>query len=489
VEHTVSATNDCYTSLCHNNTDIGAIHTNGDDPPGCGVCHESDVPLTRSCGTCHPNLDTFHEHVHANASGTTSTVDPTIGPKSAACTKCHGTDIPTVHEALGCFCHTSAPYLRAEMGPLLAAGKSECVDCHKDNYAPHGFAGTASGHSTTTFGKKGVYTAFNGLGGNPLLLDTQENTVTTTWAFPAVNVFWSLNDTSAPSSAIKGLTKDSVVTCQDCHTGLESAMGPHGANEGEFGIDPNYPGAYKYAVLGARKGQTEDTSTSGIKFRTSMSDAPGYTGPSVSASTGMDPTRNVGNDPTEIADGTKGDHAVICAKCHDLYNAGTGTDGWSNAYGDVSPGVESIHGMHAGGLTVDTPARLLARGGNQGRTDGRSDCINCHVAIPHGWSRPRLLVNGYTGEYPTGGTETTPAAFVDSVADPFPYWQGRGQQMSPGVSPGNGPLAATEQHTLNSAGVPIWDEQMCISCSGGLNSGELEHGNREPQLSNPAKLK
>jgi len=382
-----------------------------------------------------------------------------------------------VIEHNGCSCHA---YFEAR-------NKTACEGCHNGAHAAHTFdsANSASGHSTTTYGKKGVYTKFDGSQG-VLLKDTQENTVTTDWPFPEVNVFWAANAKTtgeAPSAAIVGLTKDSVVTCQDCHTGL-SAAGPHGAAQ-NWGIDPNYPGPYKYAVLGARKGVTEATSTSGIKFRTSMSDAPGYTGPTAAASTGLDPTRNGGNDPTELADGTKGEHAVICAKCHDLFNEGTGMDGWSN--GMDNP--ESIHGMHAGGTTVETAARLLTRGGNQGRTDGRSDCVNCHIAIPHGWKRPRLMVNGFTGLYPTGGTETTPAAYVQSVADPFPYWQGRGQVMADGNSPGNGPISATENHTLTPEGVPYWDEQMCIACSGEPNLNELEHGNREPQLSNPAKIK
>jgi len=479
--HLVSGS--CFTSTCHG-TDVTRMHTidfrgTGALPPGCAACHGAGKTPSTECGSCHEDLLAPHNDVAAHAR-----VQPLLATNSTACVACHGSVIMQVlpvdatsgfTEHKGCSCHAYAE----------ARAKTSCEGCHTGAHAAHSFDLSASGHSTPNYGKKGVYTKFDGTQG-VLLKDTFENTVTTTWGFPEVNVFWSANDTSAPSSAIKGLTKDSIVTCQDCHTGL-SAAGPHGAAQ-NWGIDPNYPGAYKYAVLGARKGNTEDTSTSGIKFRTSMSDAPGYTGPTADATTGLLPSRNVGNDPREIADGTKGEHAVICAKCHDLFNEGTGCDGWSNAYGDVDPGVESIHGMHAGGLSTETSAtRLAQRGGNQGRTDGRSDCVNCHVAIPHGWSRPRLLVNGYTGSYPTSTT-----AFVgelESVADPFPYWQGRGQQMAPGVSPGNGPLAATEEHTLNSQGVPIWDEQMCISCSGGLNEGELEHGNREPQISNPAKLK
>ena len=135
-----------------------------------------------------------------------------------------------------------------------------------------------------------------------------------------------------------GLTKDSVVTCEDCHTGLNLA-GPH--PNSNMDIDPNYPGRYKYAVLGARKGTTEDTSTSGIKYFTLETDEPGRmltVGGAVYGPLPLDQTyRNRGNFPALLADGTKGEHAVICAKCHDLFNEGTGCDGWSNAYSEERP--------------------------------------------------------------------------------------------------------------------------------------------------------
>src|SRR5450756_820639 len=105
----------------------------------------------------------IHSFVHQSATGT----------KSSACTACHGsTDLPTVHDALGCFCHTSALgfSMAGEMGPLLAAGTAECVDCHKGPYSGHGFAPSASGHSTTTYGKKGAYEIFDGSEGVTLKL-------------------------------------------------------------------------------------------------------------------------------------------------------------------------------------------------------------------------------------------------------------------------------------------------------------------------------
>ncbi|MCX8006827.1 MAG: NapC/NirT family cytochrome c, partial [Coriobacteriia bacterium] len=80
-----------------------------------------------------------------------------------------------------------------------------------------------------------------------------------------------------------------------------------------------------------------------------------------------------------------GTPAVICAKCHDL-NGPTGS--WSN----------SVHQNH------------------QGSSRGR--CAYCHIKIPHGWKRPRLLVDvdsdgiysgSTSGVTAIAATSTTPA--------------------------------------------------------------------------------
>ena len=174
--HTVSGAA-CY-NPCHQ-TDVSIIHTTGDDPPGCVVCHDGNpAHLTLVCDTCHTNIGTVHNFVHVDASGTLST----------ACTTCHGTDLPTAHNGvftgqpnLGCFCHIGVPsWLRAEMAPLLAAGTAECVDCHKGPYAAHSFGMNASGHNTDTYDKTNntfsfPLTRFDGSQG-VVLRDTEENT-------------------------------------------------------------------------------------------------------------------------------------------------------------------------------------------------------------------------------------------------------------------------------------------------------------------------
>ena len=53
---------------------------------------------------------------------------------------------------------------------------------------------------------------------------------------------------------------------------------------------------------------------------------------------------------------------LICAKCHDLMDS---SENWSN----------NVHDEHEG----------------RGTGDGGGVCTDCHVGVPHGWSRPRLL--------------------------------------------------------------------------------------------------
>jgi hypothetical protein len=358
-----------------------------------------------------------------------------------------------------------------------------------------------------------------------VLKDTLENTVTTEWDFPQSNVFWASNDASAPPTAIKGLNEDSVVTCFDCHSGdVNWFTGPHGASA-RWAIDANYPYPFKYAILGGGAGANSATNYSlNVKAEGSSQTTGAATPATVSAGvpasasgikariaanlgTVASPIRstnatdlmvtNYQNYPDYqgaqyIADATSGQYAVICAKCHDLYNpvpiTTTQTD---NAWGNAGPdSYEGLHGAHAGGTS---------RNGNDvGRIDGRSDCASCHVAVPHGWRQPRLLVNGFTGNYYIGGGWSggvlNPGTPTPSVADPYPYYQGRGMAFStgfstianPATSPGNGPNDAADDHSANAFGKPVWEEAACISCSGAVTGTELEH---KGLTTEPAKIK
>ncbi len=474
--HTITGT--CAGATCHG-PDVSRMHQidfrgTGDPPPGCyGACHGPGITPSTNCSNCHADTVTPHDSAAAHAA-----FQLTVGGEtSTACVACHGTNLMALLEVtgehVGCSCHAYAD----------VRGATECVSCHEGAHAAHGFDNGPLGHNTTTYPNSGALSKYDGSQG-VVLKDTEEDTITTNWSLPQRNVFWGASDPEAPATAIKGLNWTSVITCQDCHTGL-NASGPHGAAQ-HWGIDPNYPGPYKYAVLGASKKSTAATSTSGIKLLTDMGGT-------------LDLDAPVAEDATigvpGIQDGTSGPYAVICAKCHDLFNPPPGygvnstttvDNGWSNAGPDA---YEGLHGAHAGGT---------ARNSNDsGRWDGRSDCVACHIGVPHGWKRPRLLVNAYTGPYPLGGSWNGTAwvgyTAAQSVADPAPYNVFRGviipeQPLAGGGfnKAGNGPNDAKDDHSLNAFGLPVWDEAACVSCAGGRFPYGLEHNGI---TSEPAKIK
>jgi hypothetical protein len=577
----------CTTSGCHD-TDVASIHrgecapchTVGGHAPSnnCVDCHGADGPhdehvvitstSSPACTASGCHGATAFTSAHANCAtchaSTNAAVKAAIAASATHCEDCHkagGLVVPP-HDAAahaigggacfgntGCHAYTDAAAFHAgtpsgcgachtgETADTVAltvgwAARCALAGCHPDLDATHdevfGYFSAASASSHAA----GVKERFDGSEG-VLLKDTEENTVTTQWDFPEVNVFWAANDPQAPASAIKGLTKDSVVTCFDCHSGnVNWLAGPHGATA-RWAIDANYPYPFKYAIVGGGAGANSATdyslnvkaagssqttgaatpatttagipaSASGIKARIAANLGTVAT-PTISTLPANLMITNYQNYPNYqgslyIADATSGQYAVICAKCHDLYNPVPLTttqadNGWGNAGPDS---YEGMHGAHAGGT---------ARNGNDvGRIDGRSDCASCHVAIPHGWSQPRLLVNGYTGPYTLGGGWVggvlDPGTLHYSVADPYPYYQGRGMPIAtgvgaganglpaPAVSPGNGPNDALENHEFNAFGKPVWEEAGCISCSGDVAATTFPVGLEHKGLTTePAKLK
>jgi hypothetical protein len=255
---------------------------------------------------------------------------------------------------------------------------------------------------------------------------------------------------------------NSVITCQDCHTGLNAA-GPHGASD-NWGIDTNYPYPYADAV-------NSHLFMSGIAARTTTDVAnPGLSGSNTGAyPTTSTPTNWTGTVAVEAAHGLVDggqagtSYAVICSKCHKLFD-----------YNSASQGVVAANSLTHG------PVWAVNTGVNNDSNDahashhwdlnnGAADCTNCHVAIPHGWIRPRLLVNGVgtpttiashagTATY----TVTVPTTHVVTwTSDLYPFWQGRGVGAS---HLGMGPLSASDNHTLNATGGAPWTESNCIAC-------------------------
>jgi hypothetical protein len=345
------------------------------------------------------------------------------------------------------------------MAPLLAAGTAECVDCHKGPYGtPHGFVNNVSGHNTTTFGTVGARTDFSSLG----ITDT-------VGAAPAAQFPLTVNNTFKA-----GYSWTSVVTCEDCHTGLKAnePAGPHGGFDfaATAGIDPAYPGSFETASLWG--GQYAKKLANG----TTMTVGPFAEGIAQWANTSADPeglagyqvvTPNMSNATTTTvvagpATVTAGN--VICVKCHDLYDATktTGFKGWANyAHEHHSADTGSFAMVFGkfdvgdGGVSVTTQtvaaesaaaAMAMVPGATKNKQIlapalGREDagaCRNCHIAIPHGWKRPKLIV--YSNLNPNDPARA--ALGLPATGDSAPYnagpavWEGDSLLAGTGVGSG-----------------------------------------------------
>jgi hypothetical protein len=145
--HAVSGS--CFSAGCHS-ADVSVTHTQGDNPPGCTACHPNAThttagPPSTNCDQCHTGIAAIHSFTHANAAGT----------QSSTCVSCHGSDLPTVHASLGCFCH-SDPSLAATMATLIASGQAQCTDCHNTVHDLVGAHASTIGSTSATITIAGV---------------------------------------------------------------------------------------------------------------------------------------------------------------------------------------------------------------------------------------------------------------------------------------------------------------------------------------------
>ncbi len=506
--HTITGT--CAGATCHG-PDVSRMHQidfrgTGDPPPGCyGACHGPGITPSTNCSNCHADTVTPHDSAAAHAA-----FQLTVGGEtSTACVACHGTNLMALLEVtgehVGCSCHAYAD----------VRGATECVSCHEGAHAAHGFDMMVSGHNTTTYGSPGAKTKFDGSEGVLLMWESEETTtitgkaagnngtytvgqvapVTTTWDFPTRDVFWASTDPSAPPTAIKGLTKNSVITCQDCHTGL-NASGPHGAAQ-NWGLDPNYPGDYSYAEL-TKYVSTNNAYSSAMPFGqpNMILDPVRYATPlSVSgiamfpgAATGADITTTSVNSTATVpgwvpgvsalanrTDGTKGPTAVICAKCHDL----------ENEYPGGTTGTATVPTVEGSNTAHDSH--------HQDQFDGSAQCVNCHVGVPHGWRAPRLLVNTdvdtapYFDPQAVGTTRSTSTGMQtgDTRLPAGVFGAGFNRQgmqalsgvnnhtlgLAGGIQPySSGDGSPTTALNFAHIGVAYWDESQCQAC--GDHEGE-----------------
>jgi hypothetical protein len=336
------------------------------------------------------------------------------------------------------------------MAPFLVSGATpaECVDCHKGQYAAHGFGGNASGHNTTTYGTVGAYTKWDGSEG-VVVKDSANATITQEWPLPTADVFWSQSNrgstsvTDSPAVAMGSLASavrtdvgwGSVITCQDCHTNLSGALGPQGANAGQFGLDPRFPDDWTLAEI-----TTFDPTGMRSILTTAGSPNP-YYDKSTSAPAGN------GYSSGDVVIRT------ICQKCHKLTNYKQGEPAQARAgRSKLDMGLSNeAHMEHHGDQIL-----------------GQANCVGCHIAIPHGWKRPRLLVYSNDPAPYVAAQPTTQTVVTAPVGSGLP--SGLMGNWTYGVS-----TAGTSQHldALNAS--PEWTKE---ATSGPAASGwdQTVHG-------------
>jgi hypothetical protein len=135
----------------------------------------------------------------------------------------------------------------------------------------------------------------------------------------------------------------------------------------------------------------------------------------------------------------------ICQKCHKLVN-----------YKQGYP-IQNRSGRSQQGMGVSNTAHMEH---HPDQILGQANCVSCHIAIPHGWKRPRLLVYSsdpapYVAAQPTTQTVVTIAGlgtfkgnwtYVSSTAGTSRYIDAiyAGTYSSPGFSkePTSGPAAS-----------------------------------------------
>jgi hypothetical protein len=167
-------------------------------------------------------------------------------------------------------------------------------------------------------------------------------------------------------------------------------------------------------------------------------------------------------------DGTTGSTAVICAKCHKLeteipaYNPGAGetsrTVGKSGQTWNVVVGANTAHNSH-----------------HQDTNDGTDQCVSCHVAIPHGWKAPRLLIDvpKYEG---TDYVSENAIEDMGSIAalNNHPLVPASGQ-LAYSTGDGSSVAGLSSEYNVSLSGTVLWDESQCDAC-----------GDHYGQISNPS---
>lgn len=423
VDHTAKASAGCV--ACHETGDLLVLHKRPDGTADCAECHAAPAgriawaTATMDCGSCHAAL---------------TPVDPNHYPPTphqasgeTACAQCHYKDMKAEH-----FISTVAPTVTCvschelKVDALPATWNKTCGTCHSvkhaDQKAKHvsssAGCGGAGCHDVGNVEVVHETLPDGGCGACHKSVSARATTTNCTasgcHASVGANHREAHNATAVIDAGCKGCHFTYIddehaalgLTCNTCHKSTVPAVRNaitandlrcrtchptmHAAQDYEFNpkmagghrVSASLPGMQSsFVVNGSTYTMSVPSASSFLKTGwTTSSIVPcngchsysGATGPhGATMKVNIDPAYPTNWKTAYLTSGTLGmsSNTIICAKCHDLN--GTGSSFSNNVHAD---------------------------GDHQHPSDGQ--CAKCHVQVPHGWGRPRLL---------------------GSVADPAPY--------------------------------------------------------------------
>lgn len=384
-----------------------------------GSAHDNASAIGKDCGTCHDPHSSDFPRLTAYTGGTYSRANTTVSvsKEEGLCyaeSTCHSSaagtrNVQTPMSAT--YSHTTEnvanAHLDTEGATALGSANrhSECADCHDPHAAK---AGIHASPGTNKVGSSNPGNALLGAGG-----------IKPTYPIPAftggAQVWATVNKASAwaPERMNGEATDLEAYVCLKCHSTYSDSGLPHSVTNGsrtytatDVALEFNPSNFAVHNVLGQSVGvQTAFTyiASNGTSYtntwtfpttnvfkgnygaNTMLTCTSCHSNETASAARGphgssakwiIDPA--YGRDWRTIGLGSQGAEGmvymngstataasdVICAKCHDLY------DGTNWAHEGHS---RSDHWLN---------------GGDNCR------CVDCHIAIPHGWKTPRLLMSG-----------------------------------------------------------------------------------------------
>ena len=242
-------------------------------------------------------------------------------------------------------------------GPTdLGPGKrhSECVDCHN----PH--SARAGNH---VLGSSGAGSVLLGTTGVQPTWPTNSNFVTAS--------------SYAPVTIDNGSTKYEAYLCFKCHTSYTGFATGHTDIAKEF--NPGNQSGHN--VMGATSSWPKSTVAQGLP----------YAFPTFPTS-GVFVTTTISNMSVN--------YKVTCSDCHssNAVSGAKGPHGSGALYIVNQSGASHWYQYNLGQMSSTVCGRCHDASSNSAHTAGNHSnypCDYCHVRIPHGWKRPRLLVSTY----------------------------------------------------------------------------------------------